>query len=138
MSNMGIFVVEMSCDSFIYLVWLKEGCFLSFLSKSWDTVLSFWCCFAFMAEFSRDGSCRVLVLFWNDIRIYGVRAANNIILTFLRLYKITVVREDMCTIFSCKYFLHHSNYSIITATEMRRSFTLKRDCVNLGRLFFSL
>ncbi|KAJ6327030.1 hypothetical protein OIU78_014004 [Salix suchowensis] len=86
MSNMGMFVAEMSSDSFQLLGMAERGMLPEFFAKRSRHgtpligifIFCIWCYFVIMAKLSGDHSCREFsLLLWNDIGIYSICIAKD-------------------------------------------------------------
>ncbi|KAI3828545.1 hypothetical protein L1987_02646 [Smallanthus sonchifolius] len=84
MSNMGMFVTEMSSDSFQLLGMAERGMLPEFFAKRScygtprDIILGFRCGFALTVDFSRDcGSRKFSLLFWYDLGVHSLCEVEN-------------------------------------------------------------
>ncbi|XWS40233.1 hypothetical protein CRYUN_Cryun18bG0122600 [Craigia yunnanensis] len=84
-SNMGMFLPEMSSDSFQLEGMASRGMLPELFAKmsrygtrSWDFILCISCFTTVMVELSRDSSSReLLILFWNDHGVYCICEAKD-------------------------------------------------------------
>lgn len=84
-SNMRMFEVVMSSDSFQLLGMAERGMLPDIFAKRshygtsyWDFILCIWCYFSLFTNLTRNCSCReFLILFWNSHEVCGICQAKD-------------------------------------------------------------